>query len=685
MRTNQVNLMIALVAAVLFSFSCFSISRLTQTSNQLINCRNHISEFKENILRLKNKTEKNNEELVEALKQIKYENTQRKNSMEYSVEKTMGTLSKNEAVSNTFEELKFFFPHLKKESRIYPDVVISKGKTGVSFALGISTVNRRNYTYLKQTLTSVVSRMTPSEEKNCVVIISVADSNKDYLQSVVDLITKRFKRQVKSGTLEVISVPVFFYPNTLNAKQSTEFSQKWKSWHTKQLLDFCILMLYAQSKAMYYLQLEDDIIAKKMYLTKIRNFVHNITSHNWFYIEFSTLGFIGKLFRSKDLPEFVRFFLMFYKEKPIDLLLEDIFQVKMCHPGEALRNCKQRKKKTHILYKPSLFQHVGTHSSLPGKEQHYKREESLCLYREQGAQKRKSLWTNKKEFLATPEPRRSAARRRGGSGARGRGGAAARRLSPTCRCARAPGASRSRLTLLAAARACAVRSRCCAAGSGIRLGRRRDQVAAIRSSELPLPKTGPQNRCVSSRPPSRGPLCSGWGEASELCLRPSGWGLLGHTSLFCSPNRLNGSGPGEGLDIEFGDGGAASEGLGWALPALLMRRKPALDGGSRCHLGPAGLLCPPAALGLGQGQARRHQEPCPARPPTAGLWSRGEPSPLFQRLPFPPRSKLGARSAPPRTGEGSGERPGSAGSAAYASQNRKRNQNRLGLLNPTSV
>lgn len=36
----------------------------------------------------------------------------------------------NEAVPNTFEVLKSFFPHLRKVGRIYPDVIISKEKTG---------------------------------------------------------------------------------------------------------------------------------------------------------------------------------------------------------------------------------------------------------------------------------------------------------------------------------------------------------------------------------------------------------------------------------------------------------------------------------------------------------------------------------------------------------------------------
>lgn len=36
----------------------------------------------------------------------------------------------------------------------------------------------------------------------------------------------RFKKQVKSGSLEVISIPAFFYPDMLRANQSTEDSQK---------------------------------------------------------------------------------------------------------------------------------------------------------------------------------------------------------------------------------------------------------------------------------------------------------------------------------------------------------------------------------------------------------------------------------------------------------------------------
>ncbi|KAF6306671.1 MGAT4 family member D [Rhinolophus ferrumequinum] len=165
MKATPVNLLIALVAFVLFSFSCFCISRMTQTSNQLINCRNHILEFKGNILRLKNKSVRNRHELMKALNRMKNDIRQRE--------------------------------HL--------------------------SVN------------------------------------------------------------------------------------------------------------------------------------------------------LGKLFKSEDLTDFVRFFLTFYKDKPIDLLLEDFFRVKMCNPGETLEKCAERNKQIRVKYKPSLFQHVDIQSSFPITEQYYKK------------------------------------------------------------------------------------------------------------------------------------------------------------------------------------------------------------------------------------------------------------------------------------------------------------------------
>ncbi|KAH0616001.1 hypothetical protein JD844_026735 [Phrynosoma platyrhinos] len=143
-------------------------------------------------------------------------------------------------------------------------------------------------------------------------------------------------------------------------------------WRTKQNLDYSFLMLYAQPKGRFYLQLEDDIIAKPEYIQIINDFIKQQESREWMILEFSQLGFIGKLFRCRDLPLIVDFFLMFYKDKPIDWLLDHLLGVKVCNPEKDAKHCERQKDYLRIRYKPSLFQHVGIHSSLAGKIQYLK-------------------------------------------------------------------------------------------------------------------------------------------------------------------------------------------------------------------------------------------------------------------------------------------------------------------------
>ncbi|EPY86241.1 hypothetical protein CB1_000321001 [Camelus ferus] len=79
-------------------------------------------------------------------------------------------------------------------------------------------------------------------------------------------------------------------------------------------------------------RLEDDIIVKQNYFNTIKNFALQLSSEEWMILEFSQLGFIGKMFQSPDLTLIVEFIFMFYKEKPIDWLLDHILWVKVCNP-----------------------------------------------------------------------------------------------------------------------------------------------------------------------------------------------------------------------------------------------------------------------------------------------------------------------------------------------------------------
>ena len=90
------------------------------------------------------------------------------------------------------------------------------------------------------------------------------------------------------------------------------------TWRSKQALDFSFLMMYAKDRGTFYVQLEDDVLTKKGYITTMKKFALGRIAEKkpWFVIDFCQLGFIGKMFKSVELPWLVNFFLMFYNDKP---------------------------------------------------------------------------------------------------------------------------------------------------------------------------------------------------------------------------------------------------------------------------------------------------------------------------------------------------------------------------------
>ena len=77
-------------------------------------------------------------------------------------------------------------------------------------------------------------------------------------------------------------------------------------------------------------KLEDDILTRDRFLVSIRSFLEERKNENWFMMEFSELGFIGKVFRSSDLTVCINFFLMFSSKQPIDLLIIKILETRAC-------------------------------------------------------------------------------------------------------------------------------------------------------------------------------------------------------------------------------------------------------------------------------------------------------------------------------------------------------------------
>uniref|UniRef100_A0A8C8EPL6 Alpha-1,3-mannosyl-glycoprotein 4-beta-N-acetylglucosaminyltransferase A n=1 Tax=Oncorhynchus tshawytscha TaxID=74940 RepID=A0A8C8EPL6_ONCTS len=261
-------------------------------------------------------------------------------------------------------------PHLlNNEGSLHPAVQVGMGRTGVSMVMGIPTVKRKVKSYLAETLHSLIDKLSPEEKLDCVIIVFVGEMDTEYVHSVVTGLEKEFSTEFSSGLLELISPPASYYPDLKELKETFGDSRERVRWRTKQNLDYSFLMMYAVSKGVYYVQLEDDIVAKPNYFATMKNFALQLSSEDWMILEFSQLGFIGKMFQAPDLNLIVEFIFMFYKEKPIDWLLDHILWVKVCNPEKDSKHCERQKSSLRVRFRPSLFQHVGLHSSLAGKIQ----------------------------------------------------------------------------------------------------------------------------------------------------------------------------------------------------------------------------------------------------------------------------------------------------------------------------
>uniref|UniRef100_A0A8C1ULG7 Alpha-1,3-mannosyl-glycoprotein 4-beta-N-acetylglucosaminyltransferase A n=1 Tax=Cyprinus carpio TaxID=7962 RepID=A0A8C1ULG7_CYPCA len=251
-------------------------------------------------------------------------------------------------------------PHLlNNEGSLHPAVQVGQGRTG----------GEPNNVLFISILSSHKLMLQCPLNMTELVFFAFSQTDIDYVNSVVAGLEKEFYTELNSGLLEVISPPASYYPDFSNLKETFGDSKERVKWRTKQNLDYSFLMMYAVNKGVYYVQLEDDIVAKPNYFATMKNFALQLATEDWMILEFSQLGFIGKMFQAPDLNLIVEFIFMFYKEKPIDWLLDHILWVKVCNPEKDAKHCDRQKSSLRIRFRPSLFQHVGLHSSLAGKIQ----------------------------------------------------------------------------------------------------------------------------------------------------------------------------------------------------------------------------------------------------------------------------------------------------------------------------
>ncbi|XP_075229515.1 alpha-1,3-mannosyl-glycoprotein 4-beta-N-acetylglucosaminyltransferase B-like [Lycorma delicatula] len=129
-----------------------------------------------------------------------------------------------------------------------------------------------------------------------------------------------FQDELNSGVLKVISPSPAYYPDKSRLRITLGDPPERVCWRSKQNLDFAYLMMYSQPKAVFYVQLEDNILAKPHFITtmKIAAYDRITNKQSRFILDFCQLGFIGKMFSYVELPWLVQFFFMFYSDKPVD-------------------------------------------------------------------------------------------------------------------------------------------------------------------------------------------------------------------------------------------------------------------------------------------------------------------------------------------------------------------------------
>ncbi|XP_064601630.1 alpha-1,6-mannosyl-glycoprotein 4-beta-N-acetylglucosaminyltransferase-like isoform X2 [Liolophura sinensis] len=227
-------------------------------------------------------------------------------------------------------------------------------KTESYLTIGIPSIRRQNVTYLEGTVESLAHQASTQDRKDIVVVVFLSDFDESYKMATAKKLRDRFLKEIEEGFLHIIQAPRSFYPDLNNLERTFNDPENRVKWRSKQNYDYAYLMKYSQPLARYYMQLEDDVVTVTNYLSHIKHYIKGLKSKHWSCLEFSDLGFIGKLFPSEDIGRLAKFLIMFFDQQPVDLLFPYFYR--LMTQGKP------------IVSRPSLFQHMGALSSFNGNK-----------------------------------------------------------------------------------------------------------------------------------------------------------------------------------------------------------------------------------------------------------------------------------------------------------------------------
>lgn len=218
--------------------------------------------------------------------------------------------------------------------------------------VGIPTVRRLHYSYLLNTIDSLLKAIKTEEISEIFIVIFLADFDSTWKQYTADILALQYENLIKSNTIKLIVAPEDAYPKLDNLSHTFNDSETRTKWRSKQNVDYAFLWLYSRNLSEYYIQIEDDVMTNPNFLKKTKKFI-SVQKSPWVCLEFSNEGFIGKLFHSFQLEMLAKYVLLFYDQQPVDFLLRYFLPLNL-----------QGKQ---IIHKSRMFHHIGYHSSLSGK------------------------------------------------------------------------------------------------------------------------------------------------------------------------------------------------------------------------------------------------------------------------------------------------------------------------------
>ncbi|XP_054546521.1 alpha-1,6-mannosyl-glycoprotein 4-beta-N-acetylglucosaminyltransferase-like isoform X2 [Talpa occidentalis] len=214
--------------------------------------------------------------------------------------------------------------------------------------IGISSVQHPRRSSLLGTLQSLFSVSSSSEQKHFIVLVHLAYADRKWLGQMSASISTLFKPYIQAGQLVLINSPLKSYLPLKKRKKNWNGNPAYVAFYSKQNMDYAFLMNFAAPYSDYFLMMADGVQCAPGFVTQIATTVSAWEYKPWVTLEFSQLPFTGKLFRTRDLPSFAHFLLLFYQEMPYGSLLIHFHDLMQQAP---------------IQFFPSLFPDRGNFSS----------------------------------------------------------------------------------------------------------------------------------------------------------------------------------------------------------------------------------------------------------------------------------------------------------------------------------